>query len=110
MSEKPDKNQVPGKPAQAGLSRPLQEHLGQQLRTTYDAAVEKPAFLGDPALPPHLDDHVRRLEATETLRERGVKAVEKALKDIKDPKNLRAQPDGSVEPPRDGVAPKSGSE
>ena len=39
---------VPG----TGLSRPIQEHLGRELRTTYNAdAPDKPAYLGDPVLP-----------------------------------------------------------
>lgn len=34
------------------LPRPVQEHLARQLRATYVETLEKPAYLGDPALPP----------------------------------------------------------
>ncbi len=66
----------------AGLARPVQEHLGRELRTTYHALAEKPAFLGDPALPPHVERHLQRIDSREKAHDRGVKAVESALQEI----------------------------
>jgi hypothetical protein len=70
------------------LARPLQEHLGQQLRTTYTALTDKPAFLGDAAVPPQFEEHLQRLEAKdrerhhEKVRQRGIAAVENALQNL----------------------------
>ena len=70
------------------LARPLQEHLGQQLRTTYTALTDKPAFLGDAAVPPQFEEHLQRLEAKdrerhhEKVRQRGIAAVESALQNL----------------------------
>jgi hypothetical protein len=67
------------------LPRPIQEHLARQLRATYVETLEKPAYLGDPALPTAFDDHLRRLAAGERqrIRERasrqGLAAVAAAL-------------------------------
>ena len=69
-------------PANPGLAPPLQEHLGRQLRTAYHAMAEKPAYLGDPAIPPEFDRYVQRLEARERIRNRGVEAVKAALQEI----------------------------
>jgi hypothetical protein len=33
----------------------VQEHLARQLRATYLEMQDKPAYLGDPALPPEFD-------------------------------------------------------
>jgi hypothetical protein len=66
----------------AGLARPVQEHLGRELRTAYHAMADKPAFLGDPALPVHVERHLQRIEAREKAHDRGVKAVESALQEI----------------------------
>jgi hypothetical protein len=64
------------------LPRPIQEHLGQKLRAAYYEAGDKPAFLGDPALPPELDPHVRELKQRDLIHNKGVQAVEQALGDI----------------------------
>ena len=75
-----------GKPS--GLARPLQDHLAQQLRSTYQTLAEKPAFLGDPAVPAEFEQHLQRLEAVERGRQRekirtkGVEAVKTALEGI----------------------------
>jgi hypothetical protein len=72
----------------SGLPRQLQEHLAQQLRTTYQTMAEKPAFLGDPAVPAEFEHHLQRLEAVERgrqrarIRDKGVEAVRTALEDI----------------------------
>ena len=68
----------------APLPRPVQEHLARQLRAEYHRTQDKPAFLGDPAVPVAFDEPLRRLEETERERihERGVEAVEAALGDL----------------------------
>jgi hypothetical protein len=73
------------------LGRPLQEHLGQQLRTTYHVMTDKPSFLGDPAVPPQFEEHLQRLEAKDRerhrdkVRQRGIAAVETALQGLAQP-------------------------
>jgi hypothetical protein len=72
----------------SGLARPLQEHLAQKLRSAYHELAEKPAFLGDPAVPAEFEYHLQRLEAVEKVRHeekvhnRAVEAVKTALEDI----------------------------
>ena len=68
----------------AALPRPVQEHLARQLRAEYHRTEDKPAFLGDPAVPAVFDEPLRRLEETERERihERAVEAVEAALADV----------------------------
>jgi hypothetical protein len=61
------------------IDKPVQERLGRELRVTYGAIEAKPAFLGDPALPPQFDETVRRLHRSTKAHETGVAAVEKAL-------------------------------
>ena len=88
MSDEDDKQRVaPGPhdpeghvaPGSSGLTRPLQEHLGQQLRTTYQVMEEKPAFLGDTNVPPELEAPLQRLETREKIRHQGLEAVRTAL-------------------------------
>jgi hypothetical protein len=71
---------------QAPLPRPVQEHLGQQLRATYRETEAKPAYLGDPALPSAFDDVVHRLATRDAARARarsgGLGAVRSALQDL----------------------------
>lgn len=71
---------------QAPLPRPVQEHLGQQLRAAYREDEPKPAYLGDPALPATFDDVVHRLALRDAMRARarddGFGAVRKALQDL----------------------------
>lgn len=102
MSHKPDHDCVPGEEeasaqptpeqAEAGLPRPLQEDLGRQLRTAYQALADKPAFLGDPALPPQFDRQIQRLETRERVRRRGLQAVERALEHGPGPTERAASP------------------
>ncbi len=68
--------------AGSSLAPPIREHLGQQLRTAYHAMAEKPAFLGDPVVPPQFDQHIQRLETREKAHDRGIQAVKAALRDI----------------------------
>ena len=68
-----------GMPAAAPLPRPIQEHLGRQLRSVYNEATPKPAFLGDSDLPPQFERLIRRIETSERVHEVGIDAVRKAL-------------------------------
>jgi hypothetical protein len=85
----------------SGLPRPLQEHLAQKLRSAYHELAEKPAFLGDPAVPAEFEYHLQRLEAVEKVRHeekvhnQAVEAVKTALEDIAGP--LDAEPTGATE-------------
>jgi hypothetical protein len=75
---------LPGEAAaDTALPRPIQEHLARQLRAEYHRTEDKPAFLGDPAVPALFDEHLHRLEEKEReiIHERGVDAVEAALLD-----------------------------
>jgi len=72
-----------------GLSRPVQEHLGRELRTTYNAeGQDKPAYLGDPVLPLEFEVLLERLDVSERQKIRhiahsqGIKAVERALREL----------------------------
>ena len=72
----------------SGLARPLQEHLAQRLRSAYHELSDKPAFLGDPAVPVEFEYQLARLEAAEKVRHKervhnqAVEAVKAALADI----------------------------
>ena len=85
-AEGADPSDEPAAPTSSGLTRPLQEHLGQQLRTTYETLAEKPAFLGDANVPAELDRHVQRLETRERIRNKGLEAVRTALQGVDGPK------------------------
>ena len=63
----------------AVLDRTVQDHLGQKLRAAYAEAEDKPAYLGDPALPPEFEDKVLAIEKSEEVHEKGVEAVKDAL-------------------------------
>jgi hypothetical protein len=64
---------------QEPLPKTIQEHLGRQLRSTYNAEADRPAFLGDPAIPPQFERLIRRIEIGEKVHEFGVEAVRQAL-------------------------------
>jgi hypothetical protein len=70
------------------LPRPVQEHLGQKLRAAYYETGDRPAYLGDPAIPPELDTHVRKLEQRDRIHVKGIEAVEEALGNILSPDAL----------------------
>lgn len=79
----------PGPPAGregAPLPKPVQEHLGRELRTTYHTEEAKPAFLGDTGVPPEFEPYIERIQAQERRQERahqrGVEAVRAALQDL----------------------------
>lgn len=71
--------------ADLALPRPIQEHLARHLRAAYVEQEDRPAYLGDPALPVAFDEHLYRLAADERSRERqragecGLAAVTTAL-------------------------------
>ncbi len=73
--------------ASSVLPRPVQEHLARQLRATYYERQDKPAFVGDPALPPAFDEPLYRLRVHEHARESrragecGLAAVRAALQE-----------------------------
>lgn len=72
----------------ATLPAPVQQHLAQQLRAAYQETAEKPAFLGDPALPPQIEQKVgelierERSAVREKVHELGTEAVEAALEEV----------------------------
>lgn len=66
----------------AALPPPVREHLGQQLRSAYNAEAAKPDYLGDPSLPPEFTPQLRRLETRFKAHDTGREAVADALKDI----------------------------
>jgi hypothetical protein len=95
MADERDRDEAPGSPEQgaapervSSLPRPLQEHLARELRSTYHATEEKPAFLGDPAIPVEFEYQLQRLEAVEKVRHtekvhnQAVEAVKTALEEI----------------------------
>ena len=75
----PDIHEPTQDPLPDALPKPIQEHLGRQLRSAYNAQAEKPAFLGDPVVPPQFERLIRRIEVSEKVREIGVEAVRQAL-------------------------------
>jgi hypothetical protein len=96
MSDERDKDETSGAAepgaapdrASSSLPRPLQEHLARELRSTYHATEEKPAFLGDPAIPVEFEYQLQRLEAVEKVRHtekvhnQAIEAVKSALEEI----------------------------
>ena len=88
------------------LPRPLQEHLAQKLRSAYHELADKPAFLGDPAVPVEFEYHLQRLEAIEKarhiekVRNQGIEAVKTALEGIT-AKSLEDEPVDSAQAKRD---------
>ncbi|WP_133774116.1 hypothetical protein [Enterovirga rhinocerotis] len=65
----------------AALPRDIQEHLGRRLRTELHTEAEKPAFLGESAVPPQFEPLVRKLEASERGERQGYEAVKRAIID-----------------------------
>ena len=70
------------------LPRPVQDHLGRELRACYYEREDRPKYLGDPALPLEFDPYLYRLEQKERasrimrIREQGTRAVADALSDL----------------------------
>ena len=63
------------------LPRPIQDHIAQQLRSEYYLSADRPAFLGDEAVPISFDELLRQLIERERARvhELAVAAVAAAL-------------------------------
>ena len=63
------------------LPRPIQDRIAQHMRSEYHLVADKPAFLGDPAVPISFDEPLRRLEERERARVHAlaVAAVAEAL-------------------------------
>lgn len=77
-----DAGRLGAEEAGSGLAPDIREHLGVQLRTEYDVISEKPAFLGDPAIPPQFEEQIVRLETRERVHTKAVEAVAHALQDV----------------------------
>jgi hypothetical protein len=67
-----------GEPA-AALDKTVQDHLGQKLRAAYAETEDRPAYLGDPALPPEFEDKVLAIERSAEVHDKAVEAVKEAL-------------------------------
>jgi hypothetical protein len=59
------------------LSREVREHLGRKLRSELRVEAEKPAFLGDDALPPQFAGLVHQLQRREMSSHKGVDVLRK---------------------------------
>ena len=59
------------------LSREVREHLGRKLRAELRVEAEKPAFLGDDALPPQFAGLVHQLQRREMSSQKGLDALRK---------------------------------
>jgi hypothetical protein len=79
---------IEGERENPALPPPVQEHLAQQLRAAYQETTEKPAFLGDPTLPPEIEHKVEQIAERERMivrekaHELGTEAVEAALEEV----------------------------
>jgi hypothetical protein len=60
---------------ETALSREVREHLGRKLRSELRVEAEKPAFLGDDALPPQFAGLVRQLQRREMSSQKGLDAL-----------------------------------
>jgi len=84
MSDAPDKNAAGAGPY-SGLDKPVQEHLGKELRGIYNVVADKPAYLGESPLPAALETQLDRLNRRLTASEQGAAAVDAALQGLTDP-------------------------
>ena len=94
----------PADGAGAGGAKPLpadvREYIGRRLRSEYTIQSEKPAYLGDPGIPPKFERYVRQLESGERSHRAGVRAVSDALG------VPESAVDGEDGTPPDGSAPQ----
>jgi hypothetical protein len=63
----------------SALDRATLAHLGQELRAFYRVVADKPAYLGDRAFPPEVENKLVRMEAAMEVHEKGLDAVREAL-------------------------------
>jgi hypothetical protein len=68
-----------GRNTRAKLDDATLAHLGVELRSFYRATADKPAYLGDRALPPDLENKLVHVETAIEVHEKGVEAVREAL-------------------------------
>ena len=94
----------PPAPGESRLAAPIRDHLGQKLRAAYNEVAEKPAFLGDPTLPPVVEQQLVRLGDSVRASETGLHAVEEALLGG-DP--AQSETDDSPERPVDESSPST---
>ena len=73
------KNETENGEGPPALDRTVQEHLGQKLRAAYAEVADKPAYLGDPALPPEFEHQLLQVERSEEVHEKAVEAVREVL-------------------------------
>jgi hypothetical protein len=78
MSDEPT-DKADRSPESPGLDKTIQESIGQKLRSAYNQIADKPAYLGDPVLPPAMEDQITRLGTKIRANEQGVAAVADAL-------------------------------
>lgn len=57
------------------LTPEIREHLARKLRAEYSLEADKPAFLGDTALPPQFERYVQKLRTIERTSEAGLDAI-----------------------------------
>lgn len=79
MSQTDDPVDGSGAQAPPPLPADVREHIGRRLRSTYTVEADKPAFLGDAAIPPQFERYVRELERGERSGREGLRAVSQAL-------------------------------
>ena len=78
------------------LNAEIREHLGRRLRSTYTIEAEKPAYLGDPAIPPQFERLVLQLEGRDRSSLEGLRAVGEALGVSDDASGTNESPVGPV--------------
>jgi hypothetical protein len=84
MSDAPNENAAGAGPYPSGLDKPVQEHLGKELRGIYNVIADKPAYLGESPLPAALETQLDRLARRLTASEQGAAAVDAALQELSD--------------------------
>ena len=80
MPDPPDEDARPEtQPYPSTLDKPVQEHLGKELRGIYNVLADKPTYLGESALPAAFDAQLNRLARRVAASEQGAAAVSEAL-------------------------------
>ena len=79
MSDDPKEAAVSAANPYSGLERTIQEQLGRELRALYNSMADKPAYLGDPALPAELQMKLLQLSRRVAVSNKGAEAVASAL-------------------------------
>jgi hypothetical protein len=71
----PDPKHAAADDPDVALPQEVREHLGRRLRSELRVEAEKPAFLGDDALPTKFAGLVRQIERREMSLQKGVEAI-----------------------------------